>query len=157
MEELRSRKRTMECIRHDQDDAIQFFDGTFFNVAVDHVPLLTKRAAWITPTIHDNIVHRDRLLKKARKLDQASEEQRNKTFRSIRRAKSTFFHDSLENRRDSREFMENSQRTLWVPLKSLPLAAINMSLTKTPSRSPTPSTSSLSLLPRNINRRMTFT
>ena len=52
----------------------------------------------MTPTIHDNIVHRDRLLKKARKLDQASEEQRNKTFRSIRRAKSTFFHDSLENR-----------------------------------------------------------
>ena len=50
----------------------------------------------MTPVIHDNIVHRDRLLKKARKLDQASEEQRNKTFRSIRRAKSTFFHDSLE-------------------------------------------------------------
>ena len=62
----------------------------------------------MTPTIHDNIVHRDRLLKKARKLDQASEEQRNKTFRSIRRAKSMFFHDSFENRRDSREFMENS-------------------------------------------------
>lgn len=45
MEELRSRKSTMECIRHDQDDAIQFFNGTFFNVAVDHVPLLTKREA----------------------------------------------------------------------------------------------------------------
>lgn len=44
-EELRSRKSTMECIRHDQDDAIQFFNGTFFNVAVDHVPLLTKREA----------------------------------------------------------------------------------------------------------------
>ena len=97
----------MECIRHDQDDAIQFFNCTFLDVAVDHVPLLTKRAAWMTPVIHDTSVYRDRLLNKARKLD-TPEEQRNKTFRSIKRAKRTFFHDSLENSRDSREFMENS-------------------------------------------------
>lgn len=94
-------------MRHDQDEAIQFFNWTFLDVAVDHVPLLTKREAWMTPVIHDIIVHRDSLLKKVPKLD-TPEEQRNEMFRSIRRTTRTFFHDSLENSRDSREFMENS-------------------------------------------------
>ena len=54
----------------------------------------------------DYIVHRDRLLKKAYELDTPDvwkeyRVQRNKTFRSIRRAKSSFFHDSLQNSRDS--------------------------------------------------------
>ena len=66
----------------------------------------------------DGIVHRDRLLKKARQLDtpdawKECRVQRNKTFRSIRRANSSFFHDSLQNSRHSRNL-----RTLWVPLKA---------------------------------------
>ena len=99
----------------DPNDAIQFFNRTFLDVADDHVPLLSKRVkrqrqpAWMTAVIVNNIVHRDRLLKKARELDTPEvwkeyREQRNKTFRSIRRAKSRFFHDSLQNSRDSLEF-----------------------------------------------------
>lgn len=114
----------MECIRHDQDDAIQFFNCTFLDSAVDHVPLLTKRAAWVTPVIHDNIIHGDRLLKKAGKLD-TPEEHRNITFRSIRRAKTTFFHDSLENSRNSWKTLKNSMGSTEKPS----IAAINKSRT----------------------------
>ena len=99
----------------DPNDAIQFCNRTFLDVADDHVPLLSKRVkrqrepAWMQPVILTNIVHRDRLLIKTRELDTPElwkeyREQRNKAFRSIRRAKSRFFHDSLQNSQDSREF-----------------------------------------------------
>ena len=59
----------------DPNDAIQFCNRTFLDVADDHVPLLSKRVkrqrepAWMQPVILTNIVHRDRLLIKARELD----------------------------------------------------------------------------------------
>lgn len=71
----------------------------------------------MTPVILD-IVHQARLLKKACELHtlevwRENREQCNKTVnRSIRRAKSRFFHDSLENSRDSWGFWKTRKNTM---------------------------------------------
>ena len=75
MEDLEKAPCNVLEMYDDPNDAIQFFNRTFLDLADDHVPLLSKRVkrqrqpAWLTAVILNNIVHRDRLLKRARELD----------------------------------------------------------------------------------------
>ena len=115
LDDLLNAPWTVLDMYEDPEDAVQYFNRTFVDVADAHVPLVKKKVKrqrqpiWMTPAIHGQLTKRDRLVKRARNVDTEEswagyKEQRNAAFRAIRDAKSAFFKDAIERSKNSKDF-----------------------------------------------------
>ena len=108
---------------YDPNDAVFYWNKTFLIIADCHAPLVKRRVKkqnqppWMTSDIHKAIHDRDKLLNKVKQSSDPNDwnvykRARNLTFRTIREAKSKFFHSSFENSSSPKQFWKYLKKVI---------------------------------------------